>query len=537
MPKGVAKPGASKPHTSKSRVVTNVISNWGVYALAMGVNFFLSPYVVHRIGNAGYGVWTLILSLTGYLGLMDLGVRGAVTRYVAKFHTEAAHERASNVASSAMLIFSTLGMVVILASLFLAAFVLERFQIPPNYLGAARIVVVIIGLNIATSLVNGVYGGVLVGLQRFDLTNGIEIVNNVLRAAAIVVFLQMGYGIVTLALIQLGFTLARLAASVWLARRLYPELRINYGHADGSGIRLIFSFSVFSFLLHVSGSLIYASDNVVIGAFLPVSAVTFYAIGGNLAEYTRTLVSGISQTMTPLASSTDAKKDHKLLEKVVLFSSRAGTMAVLPIALTLTIRGSTFVSLWMGPQYAELSGKVASILSLTLLFWAANSVTGGSLLGVSKHRPLVPMLLGEGLCNLALSIILVRRMGIVGVAWGTVIPSATSTLGFWPWYIRRALGIRPLTYIVSAWVRPVLGIVPFALGTYAIEHYWGAERLLVFFSQVALVLPLALLGYWLTCLDEQQREEYSRGISKFLVRYLRAGEPQEGSASQANRQE
>jgi O-antigen/teichoic acid export membrane protein len=513
----------SKALPRKPRIVGNVISNWGAYALAMGVNFFLSPYVVRHIGNTGYGVWTLILSLTGYLGLLDLGVRGAVTRYVAKFHTEAAHDRTSNVASSAMLIFSAVGMVAILASLLLAAFVVGRLQIPPQYLDAARLVLVIIGLNIATSLVNGVFGGILVGLQRFDLTNGIEIANNVLRAVTIVVFLRLGYGIVTLALIQLGFTLARLAASMWMTKQLYPELQINYGYADRAGIRLIFSFSVFSFLLHVSGSLIYASDNVVIGAFLPVSAVTFYAIGGNLVEYTRTLVSGISQTMTPLASSTEARRDQNRLEKVILFSSRAGTMVVLPIALTLAIRGSSFISLWMGPQYAELSGKVAGILSLTLLLWAANSVTGGSLLGLSKHRPLVPMLLAEGVCNLVLSILLVKRMGIVGVAWGTVIPSAMSTLFFWPWYIRRAVGIRPMTYMVSAWVRPILAIVPFAAGTYAIEHYWGAGRLLVFFSQVALILPLALLGYWLVCLDEQQREEYSRGISRSLVRVFARG--------------
>jgi len=489
----------------------------------MGVNFFLSPYVVRHLGDNGYGVWTLILSLTGYLGLLDLGVRGAVTRYIAKFHTQADHKNASNIASSAMFVFSSAGLIAFLASVVFATLVVGRLSIPPEYLAASRIVLVVTGLSIAASLVNGVFGGILVGLQRFDLTNGIEIANNLLRTFTIVLFLHLGYGIVTLALIQLGFTLARLGANVTLAYRLYPELQIRPAFADRTGLKIIFSFSLFSFLIHVSSSLIYASDNVVIGAFLPVSAVTFYAIGGNLAEYTRALVAGISQTMTPLASSTEAKEDHALLEKVVLFSSRAGTMVVLPIALTLMIRGNSFIGLWMGTQYADLSGAVIRILSLTLVFWAANSVTGGTLLGLSKHKPLVPMLLGEGICNLALSMFLVRRMGIVGVAWGTVIPSVASTLVFWPWYIRRALGIHPLTYAVSAWLRPLLAVTPFALATYGIEHYWRAERLSAFFSQIALVLPLALAGYWLVCLDGHQREEYSRGVSKSLVRVFTRG--------------
>ncbi len=513
MPKPPVNPKSAKP-----RVVRNVASNWGAYILAMAVNFFLSPYVVHHLGNNGYGVWTLILSLTGYLGLLDLGVRGAVTRYVARFHSQAAHGNASNVASSAMLIFSSAGLIAFSTSVVFATLIVGRLKIPPQYLAASRVVLVVTGLSIATSLVNGVFGGVLVGLQRFDLTNGIEIANNLLRTFTIVLFLHLGYGIVTLALIQLGFTLARLAANFRLARHLYPELRINLAFADRAGVKLIFSFSIFSFLMHVGGSLIYASDNVVIGAFLPVSAVTFYAIGGNLAEYTRTLVAGISQTMTPLASSAEAKEDRALMEKIVLFGSRAGTMVVLPIALTLMIRGGSFIGLWMGTQYADLSGAVIRVLSLTLLFWAANSVTGGTLLGLSKHKPIVPMILAEGVCNLALSIFLVRRMGIVGVAWGTVIPSMASTFLFWPWYIRRSLHIDPLTYAASAWLRPGIAILPFAIASFAIEHILPATTLLVFFLQVACLLPLVAVGYWLVCLNTEQRTEYSQRFATLFGR-------------------
>src|SRR2546427_3011707 len=58
----------------------NVLSNWGAFAFAAVVNFALAPVVVHALGDTAYGVWSLLVSLTGYLGLLDLGVRGAVTR-------------------------------------------------------------------------------------------------------------------------------------------------------------------------------------------------------------------------------------------------------------------------------------------------------------------------------------------------------------------------------------------------------------------------------------------------------------------------
>ena len=280
-----------KTRPKKPGTIRNVLTNWGAYVLSMLVNFFVSPYVVRHLGDSGYGVWTILLSLTAYLGLLDLGVRGAVTRYIAKFHTTEDHEKSSNVASSAVVIFSIAGVLAILASLGLAAFVVPRMHIPGQYIGAARIVLILTGLNIAVSLVNGVFGGVLVGLQRFDITNGIEIFLNLFRSAAIVTVLYLGYGIIMLAVVQLIFTVLRWLANGWLAYRYYPELRIRLSHASVNGMKLIFSFSVFSFLLHVSGSLIYASDSIVIAAFLPVSAVTFYVIAGILLDYTRTLVS------------------------------------------------------------------------------------------------------------------------------------------------------------------------------------------------------------------------------------------------------
>lgn len=506
-----------------SRVARNVLFNWGAYFMAMGINFFVSPYVVRHLGNVGYGVWTLILSLTGYLGLLDFGIRGAVTRYVAKFHSQADDKKASEIASSAMVIFGSTGVIAILVSFVLALFVIGHMNVPSAYLTAARIILLLTGLSVAISLVNGVFGGILVGLQRFDVTNTIEICLSVLRAVAIVIALHVGYGIIMLGCVQLAFSLARLVINAAMARDLYPGLRIRLSMADRNVLKLVFSFSAFSFLWHMSASLIYASDNIVIGAYLPVTAVTFYVIAGNLVEYARALVSGISQPMTPLASSIEGNRDPRQLQNLVLLSSRWASMVILPVTCTFILRGSSFIGLWMGYQYADLSGQVLSVLSVTIVFWAANCATAGILLGISKHKPIVPALLAEGLCNLALSVFLVKRIGIVGVAWGTLVPNLIDNLIFWPWYIRRALGVGPYRYVISAWVRPVVSLFPFVLGTYAIERYWPASGLLLFFCQVALVLPLALPGYWFISLDRDQRAEYSSRFFQSLERIFARG--------------
>ena len=69
----------------KLLILKNVSSNWFALAVNVLVGFFLSPYVLHHLGDAAFGLWVLIFSVTGYYGLFDLGIRSSIVRYVATY--------------------------------------------------------------------------------------------------------------------------------------------------------------------------------------------------------------------------------------------------------------------------------------------------------------------------------------------------------------------------------------------------------------------------------------------------------------------
>jgi O-antigen/teichoic acid export membrane protein len=505
----------------QSRTWRNVLSNWGGYAFSILIGFFVSPFVVHHLGNSLYGVWVLIMSLTGYLGLLDAGVRGAVTRYVAKFHAEANHEDASRTASAALAIFATAGLLAILISFGLAFVAIDHFKIPQEYHAAARVVLCLAGFTMAASFLGGVFGGILVALQRFDINNLIQVAGSGLRSLAIIIALLAGKGIVSLAFIQFVFACTIGLSSAWACFRLYPELRIRLSKADSDHFRLILTFSIYSFMLHIFAYLILYTDSVVIAAFLPVSLVTFFSIAVNLITYSKGLISGITSTMTPLASRLEARKDFSELRRVTLQNSRFASALILPICLTFILRGKTFIGLWMGQEYAALSWHVLWVLTLSVLFSTGPSVPWAVSFGMSKHKPLVPIYLCESFINLGLSIYLVRKIGIVGVAWGTTLPDLVVCLFFWPWYVRRILQIPIWSFVANAWVRPGLAMLPFAACSYAVDHFWRASNLSVFFSQVALILPVAFIGFWFLCLSPEDRETYSNSFVQLLHRFKR----------------
>jgi O-antigen/teichoic acid export membrane protein len=458
--------------------------------------------------------------LTGYLGLLNLGVRGAVTRYVARFHMEANHGEASAVTSCALVIFVIAGILAIVLSLVLSALVVPIFRVSHDYQFAARVVVILAGLNIAVSLVTGVFGGVLTALHRFDLSNEIELTDSLLSAFAFYLVLSAGKGLISLALVNLGFALAAGLAYVVAALRLYPALRIGLSLCDRPHLKLIFSFSVYGFVMQTAVNLIFYTDSVVIGSFLSASMITFFAIAGNLVNYSRNLISGISTTMTPRASALEATGAAPAVQKLLLKAARLATLVMLPISLTFLLRGSSFIRLWMGAQYAGQSGRVLQILALALIFIASNQVTTSTMLGIGKHKLLAFVALGEAACNLALSVALVHPFGIFGVAWGTTVPSLLVSLLFWPWYVRHILGIPVRRYISQAWLYPALSATPFALLSYCFERRWPATSLPIYFFQIGMILPTVILAGWYLCFDPSDRENYTHWLAQPLVRAM-----------------
>ncbi len=501
------------------KTVVNVLSNWAAFLAGTAITFFLSPFVVHRLGQEQYGLWALLGSVVGYLGLLDLGVRVGVTRFVAQKDTQQDLDGLNRVVVAALVMFSAAGTAAVILGLGLAAGLPHLFEVPPSLFEAGRIGVVLCGLSVAVALVSGAYGAVLAGLQRFDLLNLIDLGTEVLRAAGVVFTLRAGHGIVALATLQLAVLLLR-GSLYWIAsHRLRPGLGITRRLFDAEVCRELIRFSAVTTILHASGMIIFSSDAVVVAALLPVAQVAFFVIGGNLAQAALQVLGGVSRALYPLVSSRQASEGVAGARGLMRDSLRLTTIVFLPIVVTFLVRGRTFIGLWMGPEYAGRSGQVLQVLAIGLLVFASYQVVTSGMMAMALHKGLIPAYVGEAVANLALSVLLGRHLGVVGVAWGTTIPRIVLSVVFAPWYCRRHLQLGAREYLVHSFVRPFVSVAPFAVASVLLERLWVPGNLVVFFAQVALLLPLAAVGAWVAGLEPAEQALARNGLRRLRLRF------------------
>src|SRR5438045_9615319 len=94
----------------KVEILKNVGSSWCALGVNVLVGLFLSPYILHRLGDEAFGLWVLIFSITGYYGLFDLGIRSSIVRYVAKYSDTNDYEELTRLTITDIATYGRLGM-------------------------------------------------------------------------------------------------------------------------------------------------------------------------------------------------------------------------------------------------------------------------------------------------------------------------------------------------------------------------------------------------------------------------------------------
>src|SRR5947209_4148349 len=170
----------------KVEILKNVGSSWFALGVNVLVGIFLSPYILHRLGDSAFGLWILVFSVTGYYGLFDLGIRSSIVRYIARYSASNDQKELMSLVNTALVAYALIGATAMMTTIVAAHYVDRIFQIPAEFLVSARWLLLIVGIAVSLGFPIAVFSGILEGLQRFYVLNAISVSSSLLRALLIV---------------------------------------------------------------------------------------------------------------------------------------------------------------------------------------------------------------------------------------------------------------------------------------------------------------------------------------------------------------
>jgi O-antigen/teichoic acid export membrane protein len=422
-----------------------------------------------------------------------MGLGSAVIRFVSKAVAQGKPEEARSALGAALWFRFLISIGVAVLSVFFAVAFPHLFKIPIGLQRAGQITVLLCALGVAVTLVSGVFGSVLSASHRYDVLSCISALQTLARAGGVILILRSGHGLVPLAYWEFAIALLGGLAKYLAATTILPLSRVGISRPKPEILKAIFSYSFTTFVVIIAIQIISNTDNVVVGAFISAGMVAFYSIGGSLMAYSGQVATAVSTTFLPLASSLEAEGRSEDLQRLLLRGMQGTLGVALPISVALVIRGKTFIALWMGSQYGEISGTVIQILAISQFFGIADGVPASIIMAIDKHKPLARWVAIEAALNLGLTVVLVKTIGIYGVAWGTTIATVVVHVIFWPRYLRKVLGISKRRFLWEGWAKITLCSVPYAIVCTITDRYWHASNLFVFMAQITVTLPVYVI--------------------------------------------
>jgi len=158
-----------------------MLASLGGYAVPMIINLFATPILLKELGEAAYGIQTFVNVIIGYITVMEMGLDVGIIKFVAEDRAAGNTGASNRLLSTTLQLYALIGFMGMLTIVFFADFLAQDvFKVPEELVGQATRVFQLAGIGFFASLGMTWGRAVTKGMQRFDITYSVVIVNQML---------------------------------------------------------------------------------------------------------------------------------------------------------------------------------------------------------------------------------------------------------------------------------------------------------------------------------------------------------------------
>jgi len=409
------------------RIARNVGTRYLLVAVEMVIGLVTLPFNLHHLGQEAYGLWMLTAGVTIHFSILDLGYGGAMVKFVAQYRAHRDVRALNEIASTIFVLFAGIGLICYIGVIALAFNLDLIFNITPAQAETGKWILLIVGAYVAANFAFGAFGGICSGFQRYDINNNVGTTTTAIGAAVNLLVIWLGFGLIPL--VAATTTVRMLALFIYRrnAYKVFPPLQVRPGLFRRDRLREVTGFSVYAAIIDWANKLNYEIDEVVIGFFMGVAPVAVWAVADRIISATQRLTNQGNTVLFPVVVDSDASNREGRLQTVLLEGTRLSLVLVAPIAMVLVVMAEPIVRRWVGSSM-DGAVPVIQILAIAVTLRVANATGTTVLKGAGCVRSLAMVNLATGVANLVLSALLIKPYGLIGVAIGTLIPIAFSSI-------------------------------------------------------------------------------------------------------------
>lgn len=406
--------------TGVGALAVNAIAGWGRHLSYLILLFLLTPFMLRSLGTETYGMWALVLAVTGILELADLGLTSAVVRLVADLKGRRDIERINVVLGTVWGCYLGLAVVAFLGLVGSLLLVPRLFDLPTHLRSDCQWALFLIGGRAVVGLPMNLFRSVLHGMGLARYGEATRTVTTLLYGLGVWVALSLGFGVVGLAGATVASSLVLWAVTYLQLRRHVDWIRISVRQFSRTEayrvLRLAAAFLTGNMVSLVATRL----DAFVLQWLIGLPAVAVYAVASRLSDNLLLLTKQLIHALSPAAAERAGASDLEGVRAIALRGTKFALAVTIPPVLCLVLLAEPLITHWIHAEYSAAAVPL-QILGISVMVSVAWMQASGVIAMTGHHRfDALASLTAAGV-NLAITVPLVIWIGIPGAAIGTLI--------------------------------------------------------------------------------------------------------------------
>ena len=356
---------------NKKRLAINMIATLIAFAVNMGINFFLSPYIISNVGMDAYGFVTLANNFVMYASLITIALNSMASRFITVELYRNNKEEANKYFSSVLIANKVISLFLIIPMIITIIFLDKLLNIPEDLTTDVKLLFGLIFFNFIINIINSTYSVATFVKNRLDLSSKRNIEVYILKA----VLLLLLFSLLVPKLFYIG--LATCLTSIYLllwnvkyTKELLPEIEISKKNFEFKKILEILKSGVWNTITKLGQTLTDGLDLLICNLFITSEAMGQLSVAKMFSGIVSNLMIVVYNIFSPQLTMYYAKNEiSKLVQELKLSMKVTGCFANIPLTY-LVVFGAFFYTTWIPNQDINL------ISILTILTVQGEIVSG-----------------------------------------------------------------------------------------------------------------------------------------------------------------
>lgn len=493
----------------KDQLKAGVVLSYLSTGISILIQLVYMPAMIRLLGQSEYGLYSLVSGVVSYLSLFSLGFSGAYLRFSSRFRQKNDRDGLASLNGMFFSLFCVLASAALICGITLSFFPEQIFgsKLSSGELHEARILMIILVINIAITLVGSIFDSIVSAYEQFIFQRIVALGATVLNPFICLPLLLMGYGSVMLVIVSLCVSITRLVLNIWFC---FCKLKIpiSFHGFQLSLLREIGAFSFFLLLNMVIDQINWNVDKLILSHTEGTNEVAVYGVASQINRLVMTFSITISSVFSPRINRIAAEKGANASWEFTVLMTKIGRVQWMILGLVtmgLIVFGKFFiVNIYAGSEYED-AYPAALFLVIPALVPLIQNAGIEIQRAMNRHQLRSIIYFIMAIANVMISIPLAAEYGVIGVTIGTMLSVLFGNGIFMNIFYHKALKLNMLFFwreILKTWKGFLLPVIVGIL----IKKYVQFESISTFVLFVILYAAMYCLSiFFFSCNKDEQR--------------------------------